>query len=63
MAQICRNCHADCTDDIAIALLPQRFRCKCGCGVFLDRPDAPKVDYELTRNDALFLRRLSIERD
>jgi hypothetical protein len=57
MAEICRNCHADVTEDVAVFPLGtrQRFRCKCGSSVFRYQADEPKVNYTLTVNDIKLL--------
>lgn len=60
MAEICKRCHADCTEDIAIASLPQKFACKCGSTEFRFVPDTPAVPYTLTPQDRKFLRKLTI---
>lgn len=60
MAHLCRNCYADCTEDIAVAPPKTKYRCKCGCDTFLYQPEEPTVPYELNANDRLFLRRLSV---
>lgn len=61
MAEICRRCHADCTEDIAIAPPKKPFRCKCGSATFYNQVDDPTVPYDLTPNDRRFLKRLTIK--
>lgn len=60
MAILCRNCHADVTEDYQMAPPKQPFRCKCTSAEFRFVPDTPKVAYDLTPNDERFLRRLKI---
>ena len=61
MAELCRNCYADCTEDIAAMPLKKKYRCKCGSDTFLYQADDPKVPYIVTTNDRrLLLRRLAI---
>lgn len=63
MAIICRNCHADVTEDYEMAPANTKFRCKCGSNYFYSVVDPPKVAYQLTANDKGFLRRLKIRQE
>lgn len=60
MALLCKRCHADVTDDMALAKPKTEFVCKCGSNEFRHYVDDPKVEYRLTPNDRRFLRRLYI---
>lgn len=57
MAEICRRCHADVTEDMALAPPNEKFECKCGSRKFRYQPEEPKKPYELSVNDQRLLKR------
>lgn len=60
MALLCKCCHADVTEDMAIEKPRKPFTCKCGSKDFRYQPDESKVDYTLSQNDRRLLKRMSI---